>query len=58
MASIIAVSVLALAAGAHAQLEGRGFPDCTNGPLKNNTVCDTTAGENAPNQHSDLLLTP
>ncbi|KXT09436.1 hypothetical protein AC579_5988 [Pseudocercospora musae] len=43
MASIIAASVLALAAGAHTQLAGRGFPDCTNGPLRNNAVCDITA---------------
>lgn len=34
--------VLALAAQAWAQLEGRGFPDCTNGPLKGNGVCDVS----------------
>lgn len=32
------VSLLALAGAASAL-----FPDCVNGPLKNNTVCDTSA---------------
>ncbi|CAK1355455.1 unnamed protein product [Cercospora beticola] len=34
------LAVLAFAAQAWAQLEGRGFPDCSNGPLQNNDVCD------------------
>ncbi|OQO01075.1 hypothetical protein B0A48_13318 [Cryoendolithus antarcticus] len=34
---------VAIAAQASAQLTGRGFPDCVNGPLSNNTVCDTSA---------------
>lgn len=29
---------------AKAQLAGRGFPDCVNGPLKDNIVCDVNAG--------------
>ena len=32
--------VLAIAGFAAAQLTGRGFPDCSQGPLKNNKVCD------------------
>lgn len=44
MAVLSFTVVLALAIGASAQLEGRGFPDCQNGPLKNNTVCDKSAG--------------
>jgi beta-D-xylosidase 4 len=43
MPGLLAASVLALAAHASAQLTGRGFPDCTNGPLKSNVVCDTSA---------------
>lgn len=43
MASALGLALLALAGHATAQLEGRGFPDCVNGPLKNNTVCDTSA---------------
>jgi beta-D-xylosidase 4 len=43
MAALILTSLLALASQATAQLEGRGFPDCQNGPLKNNTVCDTSS---------------
>jgi len=30
---------LLLAGGAYAV-----FPDCVNGPLRNNTICDTSAG--------------
>ncbi|KAF2172247.1 glycoside hydrolase family 3 protein [Zasmidium cellare ATCC 36951] len=37
------VGLLALVASTTAQLEGRGFPDCENGPLRNNSVCDTSA---------------
>lgn len=43
MSTVLAAAVLALAARAAAQLEGRGFPDCNNGPLSSNTVCDTSA---------------
>ncbi|EME48739.1 glycoside hydrolase family 3 protein [Dothistroma septosporum NZE10] len=43
MAALLITSALALACSAAAQLQGRGFPDCDNGPLKDNTVCDTTA---------------
>ena len=42
MASTLIVAALAFAGQAYAQ--SRGFPDCVNGPLKNNTVCDVTAG--------------
>ncbi|GBE86378.1 Probable exo-1,4-beta-xylosidase [Sparassis crispa] len=38
MAAVFALSILALAGGVHA-----AFPDCANGPLANNTVCDATA---------------
>jgi hypothetical protein len=44
MSAALSVALLALAGHAASQLTGRGFPDCTNGPLKNNTVCDTSAG--------------
>ena len=43
MAALFITSALALAGSAVAQLEGRGFPDCVNEPLKDNTVCDTTS---------------
>ncbi|SMQ50067.1 unnamed protein product [Zymoseptoria tritici ST99CH_1A5] len=43
MTALLLTSLLALTLKATAQLEGRGFPDCQNGPLKNNTVCDFTA---------------
>lgn len=33
----------ALAAAPLATAQTRGFPDCTNGPLSNTTVCDTAA---------------
>lgn len=55
MAALI-VGFLALAASTTAQLEGRGFPDCENGPLRNNTVCNTSAGE-YPHRFKDLVLT-
>lgn len=48
MAAILVVAVLALVGQVTAQAEndsGRGFPDCVNGPLKNNTVCDQSAGK-------------
>lgn len=41
-AALLTTAVLALAGNAAAQA-GRGFPDCENGPLKNNTVCDKSA---------------
>ena len=44
MAATFAISLVALAAQAGAQLTGRGFPDCENGPLKTNKVCDTKLG--------------
>ncbi|KAF2211528.1 glycoside hydrolase family 3 protein [Cercospora zeae-maydis SCOH1-5] len=34
------LALLAFVAQAWAQLEGRGFPDCSNGPLADNAVCD------------------
>jgi len=43
MSLLLSTAVLGLATAALAQLEGRGFPDCQNGPLRNNTVCDLTA---------------
>ncbi|TKA23286.1 hypothetical protein B0A50_07343 [Salinomyces thailandicus] len=43
MSALLGAAVLALAGPALAQLEGRGFPECHQGPLKNNTVCDTSA---------------
>lgn len=55
MAALI-VGILAFTASATAQLQGRGFPDCENGPLKNNTVCNTSAGE-YPDSCADLSLT-
>lgn len=42
---VLPSTLLGLAAG---QLTGRGFPDCDNGPLKNNKVCDKSAGTEAP----------
>lgn len=46
MSTILGAAVLAgLAGQSFAQLEGRGFPDCENGPLKNNMVCDQSAGK-------------
>ena len=42
----LAVSLLILATEAVAQLTGRGFPDCVNGPLKTNKVCDKSLGNN------------
>jgi beta-D-xylosidase 4 len=49
MAALLSLSALALlGAGASAQtFQGTsqgGFPDCVNGPLSNNTVCDKSAG--------------
>ena len=44
MSAVLGAAVLALAGRAVAQLEGRGFPDCENGPLRDNTVCDMSAG--------------
>lgn len=38
MATLLALACLALVANVYAI-----FPDCANGPLANNTVCDTTA---------------
>ncbi|KAK4545522.1 hypothetical protein LTR36_002872 [Oleoguttula mirabilis] len=43
MSTIIGAAILVLAGQAASQLAGRGFPDCINGPLKNNTVCDLSA---------------
>ncbi|KAI7368956.1 1,4-beta-D-xylosidase [Hortaea werneckii] len=43
MSAVLGAAVLALAGRAVAQLEGRGFPDCENGPLRDNTVCDMSA---------------
>ena len=42
-----------------AQLTGRGFPDCDNGPLKNNTVCDQSAGNATFPVHptTEMMLT-
>lgn len=45
MFALIGPAILALAGHSVAQLTGRGFPDCNNGPLKNNKVCDTSAGK-------------
>lgn len=45
MAVVISALVLAIAGQGVSQLTGRGFPDCSSGPLKNNTVCDLSAGE-------------
>jgi len=36
-------SLVSLAGRVYAQQQG-GFPDCQNGPLSNNTVCDRSAG--------------
>jgi hypothetical protein len=44
MSLIHSLFLLALAGQSTAQLTGRGFPDCENGPLKSNKVCDTSAG--------------
>lgn len=41
---LLGSAVLALAGRSTAQLTGRGFPNCDSGPLKNNTVCDKSAG--------------
>ena len=38
MATLLALACLALATDVRAV-----FPDCANGPLANNTVCDTSA---------------
>lgn len=43
MSGLLATTAFAFAAFAAAQLEGRGFPDCENGPLKSNAVCDTSS---------------
>ena len=49
MAASLALSALALAGQAYAQSTyqntgiPKGFPDCQNGPLSNNTVCDITS---------------
>jgi beta-D-xylosidase 4 len=50
MAALLSLSALALlGAGASAQTftgtSQGGFPDCVNGPLSNNTVCDKSAGK-------------
>lgn len=45
MHALLVFPFLAFAEFAFAQLEGRGFPDCQNGPLKNNAVCDQSAGK-------------
>ncbi|CAD0020301.1 unnamed protein product [Aureobasidium pullulans] len=49
MAALLSLTALALLGGsASAQtFQGTaqgGFPDCVNGPLSNNTVCDKSAG--------------
>ena len=54
MAIPLLLATLAVAGHTGAQAT-RGFPDCINGPLKNNTVCDTTAGMNT--QHWQNLAT-
>jgi hypothetical protein len=49
MAATLSAIVLAFAAQTVVgQLADRGFPDCANGPLKDNLVCDMTAGEYSP----------
>ena len=43
--AFLTTAVALLGAGyAAAQLEGRGFPDCSQGPLSSNDVCDTSLG--------------
>lgn len=42
MAAFIGIGVLVIAGRAAAM-----FPDCVNGPLANNTVCDTSASQDA-----------
>lgn len=57
MASLIGLTALAgLVCQVNAQTftDGRGFPDCQNGPLKNNTVCDTSAD---PSVRATALIT-
>jgi beta-D-xylosidase 4 len=48
MAALLSALAL-LGAGASAQTftgtSQGGFPDCVNGPLSNNTVCDKSAGK-------------
>ncbi|KAI9815949.1 MAG: hypothetical protein M1827_001941 [Pycnora praestabilis] len=51
MVLFIGISALLLAAGAYA--EPAFFPDCVNGPLANNTVCDMTA---TPHQRATALI--
>lgn len=48
----IAIMLLPLLALCTAAVLGQAppdsFPDCVNGPLKNNTVCDTSKGKSCP----------
>lgn len=41
------LSALLFAAGVYAQTQF-AFPDCQNGPLKNETICDTSACQFPP----------
>ncbi|KAF2720710.1 glycoside hydrolase family 3 protein [Polychaeton citri CBS 116435] len=44
MSLLLSLALLGLAGHSVGQgIPDRGFPDCQDGPLKNNTVCDTTA---------------
>ena len=53
---LLDIAALALVGQAAAQLTGRGFPDCNNGPLKNNTVCNKSAGMASSTHLADNVL--
>ncbi|KAK3937745.1 glycoside hydrolase [Diplogelasinospora grovesii] len=53
MSNIAPVGLLLLAYALGGAEAGARYPDCSNGPLKSNVVCDTSAAPEAPRQVSN-----